>query len=195
MKKKILLLVMSAVLLTGCVSQQSTVTIDKKANATIEKKFSYGSTYASDELSKKAAEYFLNGVKAQNPVSLQKYKTDEDMGYIAILKPGNAIDNDVLAIESFFKPNEGTKNINCQKEKKVVSCKADFNINLKNKDLEKLLDENGLTYDDLEPYVLIMKLPNQAVSHNANFFDLEKNTYVWEIPAGGQADVKINFNI
>ena len=40
-----------------------------------------------------------------------------------------------------------------------------------------------------------MKLPNQAKSHNANFFDLEKNTYIWEIPAGGQADVKINFNI
>ena len=62
-------------------------------------------------MSKKAAEYFLNGVKAQNPVSLQKYKTDEDMGYIAILKPGNVIDNDVLATGDVLLVTDSSNNV------------------------------------------------------------------------------------
>lgn len=193
--KKILLVLMSTLLLTGCVSQKTTVTIDKDSNAVIEKKFSFGSSMTTaNDLAKKAGEGFLASVRAQNPVSLLKYKTEEDAGYIAVIKPGNIADKDIFASEKFFLPKD-KKNLNCKKSKNTTSCTADFVVNIASPELEKVLKDNELSYKDLDPYVLTIKLPVQAEAHNATFFDLENNVYIWEIPAGQPIPVNLKFTI
>ena len=104
--KKILLVLMSTLLLTGCVSQTTTVTIDDKASATVEKKFSLGMAYSStDKLSKMVGDKFLEVARTQNPESLMKYQTEKDSGYVAILKTENITKEDIFAKEQFFKPN------------------------------------------------------------------------------------------
>ena len=61
--------------------------------------------------------------------------------------------------------------------------------------IDKLLKDNGLTYQDLDPYTLVMKLPVQAESHNAKFFDLKNYVYIWEIPLGAPSTVNVKFTI
>ena len=193
--KKILLVLMSTLLLTGCVSQTTTVTIDDKASATIEKKFSLGSVYTSaDKLSKMVGDKFLEIVRTQNPESLMKYQTENDSGYIAILKKENITKEDIFTKEQFFKPTN-KKNLECMKSKKKTKCKADFVVNIASPEIDKLLKDNGLTYQNLPPYTLVMKLPVQAESHNAKFFDLKNCVYIWEIPLGAPSSVNLNFTI
>ena len=74
--KKILMVLMSTLLLTGCVSQTTTVTIDGSSSATIEKKFSFGAastTMSTDKLSMAAGDKFLESVRKQNPESILRY--------------------------------------------------------------------------------------------------------------------------
>ena len=193
--KKILLVLMSTLILTGCVSQTTTVTIDDKASATVEKKFSLGSTYTSaDKLSKMVGDQFLEVVRTQNPESLMKYQTEKDSGYVAILKTENITKEDIFTKEQFFKPTN-KKNLECKVSKNKTECKADFVVNIASPEIDKLLKDNGLTYQDLDPYTLVMKLPVQAESHNAKFFDLKNHVYIWEIPLGAPSSVNLKFTI
>ncbi len=193
--KKILLVLMSTLLLTGCVSQTTTVTIDDKASATVEKKFSLGMAYSStDKLSKMVGDKFLEVARTQNPESLMKYQTEKDSGYVAILKTENITKEDIFAKEQFFKP-KNKKNLECKTSKNKTECKADFVVNIASPEIDKLLKDNGLTYQDLDPYTLVMKLPVQAESHNAKFFDLKNYVYIWEIPLGAPSTVNLKFTI
>lgn len=195
--KKILLVLMSTLILTGCVSQTTTVTIDDKAAATIEKKFSLGTsstTMGTDKLSLAAGDKFLETVRKQNPESLLRYKTETDSGYVAVIKADNIAKEDIFAKEQFFKP-KNKKNLDCKTSKNKTECKADFIVNIKSPDLDKVLEENGLKYEDLAPYTLTIKLPVKADSQNAKFFDLNNNLYTWEIPAGVETPVNIEFTI
>ncbi len=195
--KKILLVLMSTLILTGCVSQTTTVTIDDKAGATIEKKFSFGSastTMSTDKLSIAAGDKFLESVRKQNPESLLRYTTETDSGYVAVIKKENITKEDIFASEAFFNP-KNKKNLDCKTSKNHTECKADFTVNFKSEELDKVLAENGLKYEDLAPYTLTIKLPVKAESHNAKFFDLTNNLYTWEIPAGGETPVKFDFVI
>ena len=186
---------MSTLILTGCVSQTTTVTIDDKASATVEKKFSLGSTYtAADKLSKMVGDQFLEVVRTQNPESLMKYQTEKDSGYVAILKTENITKEDIFTKEQFFKPTN-KKNLECKVSKNKTECKADFVVNIASPEIDKLLKDNGLTYQDLDPYTLVMKLPVQAESHNAKFFDLKNHVYIWEIPLGAPSSVNLKFTI
>ena len=192
--KKVLLILMSTLILSGCVSQTTTVTIDGKASAVMEKKFSFGSSMMTDSLSKAVGDKFLQSVRTQNPDSLLKYKNSEDMGYIAVIKTENIAKKDIFASEPFFTP-KNKKNLDCKQIKDETQCKANFVVNISSPEIEKTLKENQLTYQDLEPYILTLKLPVKADSHNAKFFDLNNFIYIWEIPAGVETPVNIDFTI
>ncbi len=192
--KKVLLILMSTLILSGCVSQTTTVTIDGKASAVMEKKFSFGSPMMTDSLSKAVGDKFLQSVRTQNPDSLLKYKNSEDMGYIAVIKTENIAKKDIFASEPFFTP-KNKKNLDCKQIKDETQCKANFVVNISSPEIEKTLKENQLTYQDLEPYILTLKLPVKADSHNAKFFDLNNFIYIWEIPAGVETPVNIDFTI
>ena len=58
-----------------------------------------------------------------------------------------------------------------------------------------MLKDNGLTYQDLAPYTLVMKLPVQAKIHNAKFFDLKNYVYIREISLGAPFHVNLEFAI
>ena len=195
--KKILMVLMSTLLLTGCVSQTTTVTIDGSSSATIEKKFSFGAastTMSTDKLSMAAGDKFLESVRKQNPESILRYKTETDSGYVAVIKKENITKEDIFANESFFKA-KNKKNFDCKAAKNRTECSANFVVNIKSPELDKILQENGLKYEELSPYTLTIKLPVKAESHNAKFFDLTNNLYTWEIPAGVETPVKLDFVI
>lgn len=195
--KKILMVLMSTLLLTGCVSQTTTVTIDGSSSATIEKKFSFGAastTMSTDKLSMAAGDKFLESVRKQNPESILRYKTETDSGYVAVIKKENITKEDIFANESFFKA-KNKKNLDCKAAKNRTECSANFVVNIKSPELDKILQENGLKYEELSPYTLTIKLPVKAESHNAKFFDLTNNLYTWEIPAGVETPVKLDFVI
>lgn len=193
--KKILLVLMSTLVLTGCVSQTTTVTIDDKSSAVMEKKFSFGSVMVADSLSKSVGDKFLEKVRTQNPESLLKYENEKDTGYVAVIKTENITKQDVFAQEQFFKPESGKKNLDCKESKGKTVCSANFSVNISSPEIDKTLKDNGLTYQDLSPYVLVMKLPVKADSHNAKFFDNNNFVYTWEIPAGVATPVNIKFSI
>ena len=96
--------------------------------------------------------------------------------------------------ESFFKA-KNKKNFDCKAAKNRTECSANFVVNIKSPELDKILQENGLKYEELSPYTLTIKLPVKAESHNAKFFDLTNNLYTWEIPAGVETPVKLDFVI
>ncbi len=193
--KKLVLLLMATLLLTGCVKQTTTVTINDNASAVVKKDLNLGASVTEGSIQAEIGQRFLDNARKQNPVSLLKSTKDGEVVYTSVVKYDDVIKNDVFANETFFTPvNKSQKTLNCKSDKKRTTCTADFVAKIESEEIKKVLDENGLTYSDLDPYVLVMNLPVVAESHNANFFDLEAKSYIWEIPAGQEIPVKLKFN-
>lgn len=191
MKKKLALLIISTLLLTGCMKQTTSVTIQKDASATIEKTLSTAaSSMTSSSLTQLVEKKFIESIKKQNPTSLMRYNTGSDAGIVGVIKIKDATVNDILASEAFFTPKEKA-NLTCTK----TACVADFTIKIQSEELDKVLAENGLYYEDLAPFNFILNTPTAAESHNATFFDVEKRSYIWEVPAGVEVPVYAKFNL
>ena len=191
MKKKIAMIMMSTLLLTGCMKQTTTVTINTDASAIIEKKLSTaGSTLTGGSLTQLVEGKFIESIKRQNPTSLLRYNTADDSGIIGIIKVKDVSGNDILASETFFTP-KNKKNLSCTK----TSCVADFTIKIQSEELDKVLADNELSYKDLQPFNFVLNIPTAAETHNATFFDNEKHNYIWEIPAGVEVPVYAKFNL
>lgn len=194
--RTITLLLLSAVLLCGCVKQSTTVTINNNASAIVEKKLNTASASSLDSSGVIATieQRFIESVKKQNPVSILRYKDGEDGGIVGVIKYKNIVKEDIFASEAFFTPN-GKKNISCVTRGSETECTVDMNIEIAGADLDKFLEEQGLQYKDLDPFVLTINLPAPAKSHNATLFDNEQCSYIWEVPAGQKVPVNVKFSL
>ena len=191
MKKKIAMILLSTLMLTGCMKQTTTVTINSDSTAIIEKKLSTsGASLGSNGLAQLVEGKFVESVRKQNPVSLLRYETSDDSGIVGVIKTKAGSGNDILASEPFFVANNGM-NLACTK----TFCVADFKILIKSEELEKVLEENHLSYNDLSPFNFVLNTPTVVETHNATFFDNEKHTYIWEVPVGVEVPVYAKFNL
>lgn len=185
------MLMVSTLLLTGCMKQTTTVTIKNDASATIEKKLSTaGSSMTSTSLTQLVEKKFIDALRKQNPTSLMRYNTSDDSGIVGIIKIKDITCRDILASEAFFKPKD-KQNLKCNKN----TCVADFSIKIQSEELDQVLAENELSYKDLAPFNFILNIPTEADAHNATFFDVEKHSYIWEVPAGVEVPVYAKFNL
>lgn len=194
--KKIVIALASVLLLTGCVKQSTTVVFNNDNTAIMEKKLNTGdaSLMGASGTMKMIEKKFIDSVKKQNPTSVLRFNNGTDSGIVANIKFNDITKEDVFAKETFFIPKY-KKNVDCKKQFNKTKCVADFNVNISGEQIELILEENQMTYKDLKPFELIIQLPVQAQKHNASFFDLEKNLYIWEIEAGVYTPVNFIYEI
>ena len=186
-------LVSIVVLLSGCAQQSTTVTINQNGSAVVEKKLDMGSSISSAYgFSADIEQKFTDSLKRQKPVSVLRYKDANSGGIVGKFNIDSVVTKDIFASEDFFYSKD-KKKLNCVKKHDLTECTGEFYVKIASEELNKFLEENSLTYDSLDPYILTFVLPKQATSHNAKFYDLEKNMYIWEIPAGKEIPISIKF--
>ena len=196
MKKFILLLLPLMLLVTGCVGQHTTLKINDDFSAVVEKSLitTGVDSLGSSDVIKKLENYFVENLHTQKPESVMRFKDTDKSGIKGTFKVADITKQNVFAADKYIKA-KNDKSIKCTKLRSYTECVISFDVDFRSEELSKVLTEQGVTYADLDPFVLTIELPVEATESNAPFFDKSQQKYIWEIPIGEPNKVYLKFSM